>query len=112
MIIKAKTRKHPDEPWRSVECHVALDEALVSPKLADYFRFHLGLDVESIRRNHPDHFFAPHNLACAALAYGFFRPSHEFFNYEHHRIVGEKELPRREPEVDCLACRVWITDLE
>ena len=110
VIIKAKTRTDPDEPWRPVECHVALDEALVSPKLADYFRFHLGLDVEYIRRNHPEHFLAPHNLACAALAYGFFRPRHQFFSYEHHELGSEKDLPSREADVDCLACRIWIRE--
>jgi hypothetical protein len=77
-------------------------------QVEESFQYHLGLDLSYMRRHHPDHFTAPHNVARAICLYHYFRPSHRFFEDRDWEMIARAALPERAPDSSGPAHRLWI----
>ncbi len=109
--MHGETRKSPKVDWRGVVCFVSYGDVAVHRKIIeDSFQYHLGLDLDYMKQNHPDHFWAPHNVSRAILLYHYFRDRHYFFKDGHWDYVGCKDLPDLEPNSQGKDFKLWVME--
>ncbi len=111
MYIKGigRARKSVEDPWRDITCYVTYSDAAHHRSIVDdSFRYHLELDLEYMKRNHPDHFTEPHNVARAIALYHHFRPQHTFFKDDRWEYIGPQHLPQRPPNANGPDFSFWV----
>src|ERR1700739_2908121 len=95
----AKTKRKAEDAWRPVICHVAYGDADKHRDIVEQeFRWHQELDLEYVKKHHPDHFSSPHNVARAILVYHYFRQNWLFFEQGGWEYLNWRELPDRPPD--------------
>jgi hypothetical protein len=110
--IYGKTRRSLYEGWQKVVCFVSYSNPHDYRKIVeDSFQYHLSLDLDYIKQNHPDHFTEPHNVGRAILLYYYFRDRHQFFNDNHFEYIGPNALPSREPDEEGENYKLWVNDI-
>lgn len=103
-------KKHRDISTR-VKCYVAFSDGDSFRNLVeDNFRDYLRLDIEYMKKNHPDHFSSPHNIARAILIYKYFREEGYIFDEDRYKSIYEQDLPSRTPDVSGTNYAIWAED--
>jgi len=109
--IYGETRRSTDEDWQKVVCIVSYSNPDDHRKIVeDSFQYHLRLDIDYIKQNHPDHFTEPHNIGRAILLYYYFRDRHQFFNDKRFEYIGPNTLPNRKPDKEGQNYKLWVND--
>lgn len=109
ITMVGRVRCAPAEPWVSVVCHVAYDDAAEHQDIVERsFRDHLRLDVDEMKQSHAGHFTEPHNVARAILLYHYFRLIHTLFEEDRFEYSGPQFLPDGAPTSQGPGFRVWI----
>ena len=107
--VQGETRKSTNEQWQKIVCFVAYaDPAHYRKIVEDSFQYHLRLDLDYMKMNHPDHFSEPHNIGRAILLYHYFRDKHFFFKDHHWEYVNFEAMPKRKPDEEEEGYKLWV----
>ncbi len=94
---------------RRVVCFVRFSsDVRHQPILADFYRDYLQLDPAMMRREYPEHFYNPRNLAVAILAYHYFRNRGEGFSDSYNECISSGQLPTRPPDASDDDFALWV----
>ena len=94
---------------RSVQCFVRYSDPNRYDSLVnDDFRYRLRLDLEIMRRDHPDHFTEPHNIARAIAIRQYFGPRLVRFSDSSWESILSQQLPTRLPDASDDDYAIWI----
>jgi hypothetical protein len=107
--IFGKERDTPKSEWREVVCHVSYGDHKSHRQIVeDSFEYHLGTDVGYLKKHHPDHFSAPHNVGRAILLYYYFRNRFLIFNDDRYQYIATGDLPDRPADSQDDTYSLWI----
>ena len=108
-----RIRAYPGDPWRAMQCFVSYDNAAEHrPLVEESFSKDLGLNLEDIRRERPDLFAEPHNVARALAMHHCFRPYAWNVRYERWELIEGEALPARTPNAKGSGFSVWIESVQ
>jgi hypothetical protein len=108
---RCRIRAHEGERWQAAECIVSYADAREHLALVEEsFRRDLGLELDGLRRERPDLFCEPHNVARALAMHHCFRPYGWQVQYENWQLLEDADLPRRTPNASGRGWRIWIGD--
>ena len=110
----ANCRRDRNEPWQEVICYISFDNHphLYRQTVEDYFKYHLGLDIEYTKKNHNHLFSEPHNIATALAVYSYFRVNSLFFEYVTFDYINIQLLPTRPADVENPSYKIWIEQVQ
>lgn len=91
-------------------CYVAYrNESRFRDIVTNSFRYDLGIDVEVLKRRHPEHFAEPHNVGRAIALYHYFRQNGYRFADTRYKSIAPASLPSREPDSASDEYALWVT---
>ena len=94
-----------------VKCYIAFTEGDSFIQIVEnHFRDYLRLNIDYMKKNHPDHFSAPHNIARAILVYKYFRENGYIFDKDTYNSISEQDLPIRTPDKSGTNYAIWVED--
>jgi hypothetical protein len=106
---RCRIRAHAGDRWQTTECIVSYADAREHLALVEEsFRRDLGLDLDGIRRERPDLFYEPHNVARALAMHHCFRPYGWQVHYEDWQLLDDAALPGRTPNASGVRWRIWL----
>jgi hypothetical protein len=107
--VFGKQRSVKNPVWHAVICFVVFSDPDLHLEIVEKsFKDDLGLNLDDIRRQHPDHFYEPGNVARAILLYHYFRSNYLGFDDTSSHLIAESEIPNRTPDSQGEDFSLWV----